>query len=42
LTWEECKAMSFTQDVITETLQLCNVSTTTFQKSLEHVHVRGN
>ncbi|KAH9566868.1 hypothetical protein CY35_04G152400 [Sphagnum magellanicum] len=30
LTWEECKATSFTQDVITETLWLCNVSTTTF------------
>jgi hypothetical protein len=42
LTWEECKAMSFTQDVITETLRLCNVCTTTFQKSLEDVHVRGN
>jgi cytochrome P450 len=41
LTWEECKAMSFTQDVITETLRLCNVCTTTFQKSLEDVHVRG-
>jgi len=41
LTWEECKAMSFTQDVITKTLRLCNVSTTTFQKSLEYVHARG-
>ncbi|CAK9264952.1 unnamed protein product [Sphagnum jensenii] len=41
LTWEDCKAMSFTQDVITETLRLCNVSTTTFRKSLEDVHVGG-
>ncbi|KAH9535095.1 hypothetical protein CY35_17G035900 [Sphagnum magellanicum] len=39
LTWEDCKAMSFTQDVITETLRLCNVSTTTFRKSLEDVHI---
>jgi len=42
LTWEECKAGSFTQDVITKTLPLCNVSTSTFQKSLEYVRVRGN
>jgi (+)-abscisic acid 8'-hydroxylase len=30
-----------TCQVITETLWLCNVSTTTFQKSLDDVYVRG-
>jgi len=42
LTWEECKAMSFTQDVITETLWLCNVSTTTFRNLLRMFMSEGN
>lgn len=39
ISWDDCKTLSFSNSIITETLRMCNISTTVFRKSLEDVHV---
>lgn len=39
ISWDDCKSLAFSNNIITETLRMCNISTTVFRKSLEDIHV---